>query len=206
MPTTRSMPDTDHRGDGLALGPQILAALRAGQARRHPVIIDLSNPVTATTPRPVRRRRYSAKYPVLVATASGNGRTLLAWCPPCRRQHTHGRHGACPPGSCSCPLHENLHGPGRTPCTCPVGAGDGHRVAHCVGPGSPFKTGGYWLVETPLAKLLWPSGAPRGGPLAEPPPALLAECAGKGMSRAQARRLWAAAVEAASRLGREVAS
>src|SRR5205823_2440205 len=33
------------------------------------------------------------------------------------------------------------------PCTCPPGSGDGHRVAPCTAPGSPYKTTGYVIKE-----------------------------------------------------------
>ncbi len=36
---------------------------------------------------------------------------------------------------------------GRLPCTCPLGSGDGHRVAHCSDPRSPYYASGYVLRE-----------------------------------------------------------
>jgi hypothetical protein len=87
--------------------------------------------------------------PPPVIKAVRDGRVCLRfWCRYCRRWHYHGRHGACPPGTCSCELHagpRKLHGV----CTCPVGAGDGHRSAHCSDDDrpSPYRRSGYYLVE-----------------------------------------------------------
>jgi hypothetical protein len=189
------------RGESLQISDQIEALGLADElAVRPAAVIELSN-APATVARPARRRRYSKKYPVLLATSGLSGRTLLAWCPPDRKFHTHGRHGACPPGSCGCGLHADLHG-FRGPCTCPVGAGDGHRSAHCID--GPFKSTGYVVREMRLADLLWP-GWPRPPVTAEtPPPALLAaECAGAGLSTTAARRLWALALEGAERVSQE---
>jgi hypothetical protein len=113
-----------------------IAAIERELASEVAGVIDLSNGQACPKPR----------TPVLRAIASENGRTLLAWCPYCRREHTHGRHGDCAPGTCDCGQHADLHG-FRGPCTCPAGAGDGHRGAHCWPPTSPFRATGYILVE-----------------------------------------------------------
>lgn len=49
--------------------------------------------------------------------------SLVVWCAPCRRWHTHG--GVSPE----------------------PGAGDGHRVAHCLAPTSPYVATGYVIEE-----------------------------------------------------------
>jgi hypothetical protein len=158
-------------------------------------------------PRP-RRRRPPRRMAVLAATASSSGRILQAWCPFCRGHHTHGRHGAAVDcerwlgTACGCELHASLHGPSHTPCTCPPGSGDGHRGAHCTD--GPLRQSGYWVTEIPLAGLVWPLRQPPR-PLEDPPPVLMAEAVAGGMTVAQARQLWSCAVEAASRLQREVA-
>ncbi len=84
--------------------------------------------------------------PELLVTRPPESRvTVRFWCPYCKRDHTHGRHGACPPGSCSCPLHEDHHRL-RAVCTCAPGSANGHRVSHC-NPRSPLSVSGYTLVE-----------------------------------------------------------
>ena len=110
-------------------------------------VIDLSIPTPA---RPQRRKRRRRRWPrgavVLRAVPGWGGRTLLAWCPYCHKEHVHGRHGAIEwcGEDCPCALHADLHG--RHRCTCPVGSGDGPREAHCRrDSGSPFK--GYWVTE-----------------------------------------------------------
>lgn len=80
--------------------------------------------------------------PVIEAVRDGKCLTFL--CPFCRRQHWHGAHSTlC--DSCGCELHENYNRRGE--CTCPVGAGNGHRMAHCTSPRSPWKHIGYVLLE-----------------------------------------------------------
>lgn len=69
----------------------------------------------------------------LLARRSPDGRQLIVNCPGCGQQHYHGRHD----GTCGA-----LDPFGRTPCTCPTGAGDGHRAAHCQ-----HMPGGYRLCE-----------------------------------------------------------
>jgi hypothetical protein len=99
---------------------------------------------------PPRARRRRTRWPrgtvVLRAVASEDGRTLAAWCVYCHREHTHGRHGACEPGTCDCQLHAKPYRMRRVPCTCPVGSGDGPRGAHCR-PGSPLAERDYWVQE-----------------------------------------------------------
>ncbi|SRR6266516_1308871 len=142
MPTTRILPDTADRGDAVQVSEQI-AAIEAELAdEAGGGVIELSSaPAAASGTR--RRRGGRRKGPVLIAAR--DGRVLRAWCAFCVADHTHSVHGACPPGTCGCGLHLDLHG-SRGPCTCPLGSGDGHRTAHCVGD-SPFKDGGYWLRE-----------------------------------------------------------
>jgi hypothetical protein len=80
-----------------------------------------------------------------VIEAVREGRVQLTFrCPYCRASHYHGRHGSC--HGCGCPLHGDLHN-GRAICTCPVGSGDGHRVAHCWTESSPYRKTGYVLRE-----------------------------------------------------------
>lgn len=50
---------------------------------------------------------------------------VVITCPWCHREHAHGAHE--PGGRCK---HDPMRG---GPCTCPIGSGDGHRVAHCHG-------------------------------------------------------------------------
>jgi hypothetical protein len=78
--------------------------------------------------------------PVLAARRSGVH--LLVWCAHCDRDHLH---GVCS-GRPDCPA---VRSRGRKPCTCPPGSGDGHRVAHCHNPRSPYRQTGYVLRETP---------------------------------------------------------
>jgi hypothetical protein len=124
-------------------------------------VIDLSNaepgPAPAANgsgpPRLVHWRR--SKHPILMAWPSEDGRTLQAWCAPCGRFHTHGRHGH--PGTCwrllrgrecECALHAEPYSMRRIPCTCPPGSGDGHRGAHCASLSrSPMKATGYVVRE-----------------------------------------------------------
>lgn len=75
--------------------------------------------------------------PVLDATRDGVHLTF--WCDHCRRLHYH---GVCS-GDPNCPANPY----GRKPCTCPTGSGDGHRVAHCHDPASPYYDTGYVLRE-----------------------------------------------------------
>src|SRR6266568_8981266 len=67
----------------------------------------------------------SSPIPVLEAyryTSDRREVSLVVWCLHCRRWH--------------------WHGAGNAP-----GAGDGHRVAHCINPKSPYNQGGYVLRE-----------------------------------------------------------
>jgi hypothetical protein len=110
-------------------------------------VIDLSNGPDDhrphQKPRKKPRRKPRPGMPVLPGTASESGRKLIVWCPFCG-EHAHGRHGACEPGTCDCPLHAEYTIRGR--CTCPVGSGDGHRVAHCTRD-TPFRATGYYVQE-----------------------------------------------------------
>jgi hypothetical protein len=112
--------------------------------------IDLSNPGPVLVMPPARRKgrrtRWPTGEPVLLGTASEDGRQLVVWCPFEHRNHYHSRHGAiegCGPG-CPCALHADLHG--RHGCDCPAGSGDGRRHAHCT-EDTPFRRGGYWIRE-----------------------------------------------------------
>ncbi len=75
--------------------------------------------------------------PVLIARGDGN--VLDVWCPHCLRDHHHGRHNS----NTGCRYKIT----GYPPCTCPPGSGDGHRVAHCGDPESPYYDTGYIAVE-----------------------------------------------------------
>lgn len=80
------------------------------------------------------------KPPTLFARRSKNGGGLDVWCRYCQRDHHHGRHRNG--GECT---YRGLH---SERCTCPVGSGDGHRVAHCAGNNdSLYQDTGYILVE-----------------------------------------------------------
>jgi predicted GIY-YIG superfamily endonuclease len=72
-----------------------------------------------------------------------DGAHVVVWCEHCNREHSHGRHD--PNSGC-----KHLMSKDDVPCTCPVGSGDGHRVAHCHDPNSPYHDGGYTIEE--LAK------------------------------------------------------
>lgn len=69
------------------------------------------------------------------------GVQLTFRCPHCKRHHWHGAHSTRCHG-CGCELHD---GRGYA-CTCPVGAGDGQRMAHCD-QDSPFYRTGYIVRE-----------------------------------------------------------
>lgn len=68
------------------------------------------------------------------------GGLVRAWCDYCVKWHTH---GGCN-GTCTEKRRKGLSGGA---CECPKGTGDGHRVAHCVDEDSPYRKGGYYLVE-----------------------------------------------------------
>lgn len=78
------------------------------------------------------------RRPVLEAVRDGV--RLIVWCTHCGRDHIH---GVCS-GDPKCPTMRTR---GRFPCTCPRGSGDGHRVAHCHDPASPYYETGYVLRE-----------------------------------------------------------
>ncbi len=81
--------------------------------------------------------------PEFVIPAVRDGKQLVFYCSLCRTRHYHGAHGDCT--GCGCELHADYQR--RGPCTCPVGAGNGHRVAHCTSPRSPYLATGYILRE-----------------------------------------------------------
>lgn len=100
-------------------------------------------------------------YPVVHAWRTNNGSQLTFWCKHCKGLHTHGRHSGdsyavsraradaesnwTPRVDAVLPLrlwkryvrrHASCTYNGKVPggrgfCTCPMGSGDGHRVAHC---------------------------------------------------------------------------
>ena len=73
------------------------------------------------------------------------GSRLVFRCQFCRRRHYHGVHvEPCHP-ECACPRHGRPFS--QLPCWCHLGAGNGHRGAHCRKPGSPYKATGYYLRE-----------------------------------------------------------
>jgi hypothetical protein len=120
--------------------------------------------------------REVERYPVVHAWSTDNGSGLKFWCRFCKDHHTHGRHSG--PGTYvgandnvvvlpesplakqvrrlwhnyvrraqQCKFNDRAPG-GRGVCTCPMGSGDGHRVAHCWNrePGSYYEHG-YILHE-----------------------------------------------------------
>jgi hypothetical protein len=89
-------------------------------------------------PCPVPSDQRKRGIPVL--DARRDGVHLVVWCSYCRRDHLH---GVCS-GDPDCPTMRTM---GREACTCPTGSGDGHRVAHCHDPASPYDETGYILRE-----------------------------------------------------------
>lgn len=69
--------------------------------------------------------------PTLDAYRSSDGLLLYVWCEHCREWHEHSAHGGGP----DCYVTST----GRSPRACPLGCGDGPRVAHCLDPNSPYK-------------------------------------------------------------------
>jgi hypothetical protein len=83
--------------------------------------------------------------PTLSAYRTRDGIQLMVWCGHCQKWHSHG--GCC--GTCN-PDKRTRSGflrPG-VQCACPVGTGNGHRVAHCHDSSSPYDDTGCFLVET----------------------------------------------------------
>ncbi|MBS0379016.1 MAG: hypothetical protein JSS29_11065 [Proteobacteria bacterium] len=70
----------------------------------------------------------SASVPVIECRRTANRTQLRFHCPHCDRRHRHG----IPGGS-----------------KAPLGAGDGHRNAHCTAENSPYRATGYVLKELP---------------------------------------------------------
>lgn len=113
--------------------------------------------------------RELERYPVVHAWQTSNGRQLTIWCRFCKTHHSHGRHGRGDlvddrgprAGSVLSPrlwkrylqrlrhCRYDLWSPGRrhATCTCPVGSGDGHRVAHCSNRDGAWYKHGYFLHE-----------------------------------------------------------
>jgi hypothetical protein len=137
---------------GLAGQAGTTAVLELSNGSPEPATVATRRPRPATgPPRLVNGRR--SKFDVLAAFPSANGRLLYGWCPTEQKWHAHGRHGhpdTCRRllrgAECGCRLHDDLHG-FRGPCTCPPGAGDSHRKAHCTDPRSPWKQDGYEVRE-----------------------------------------------------------
>lgn len=71
-----------------------------------------------------------------------NGPYVDVWCEHCKRDHQHGRHES----GTAC--RWDMMRPDAEKCTCPLGSGDGHRVAHCGDPDSPYADSGYVVAET----------------------------------------------------------
>jgi hypothetical protein len=88
---------------------------------------------------------WPAEPPVIYVIREGVQLTFR--CRFCRRNHWHGAHGACT--GCDCELHEDYQRRGA--CTCPIGAGDGHRAAHCTSEDSPYRHVGYVLIEVKVS-------------------------------------------------------
>ena len=92
----------------------------------------MSRKVGTTPPLPPDKTRDTALpasrdkgLPDLDAYVTDSGISARAWCAWCRRWHSHGH----------CGTHE------------PLGAGNGHRVAHCHDPRSPYNSTGYTIRE-----------------------------------------------------------
>jgi len=97
------------------------------------------------------------KAPVLDAYRTPDGQ-LAVWCEHDRRWHWH---GACDT-TAPCPRPKRRLVLAGTPCRCPVGNGDGHRVAHCLDPKSPYDTTGYVIREVgPLTPAVRRAHKPR---------------------------------------------
>lgn len=111
--------------------------------------------------------RQIARYPVIHAWGTKDNSQLTFWCEGCETHHVHGRHASLASilnafgSSCgnlgdlwleylkkfeACDYNPNVPG-GRGFCTCPVGTGNGHRVAHCYNTDSPYWEYGYYLHE-----------------------------------------------------------
>lgn len=111
--------------------------------------------------------RAMQRYPIIHAWPTSDGSQLTFWCQHCKTHHVHGRHASLQSilrafGSHtgnlgdvwleylgrfeSCEYNPDVPG-GRGICTCPVGAGNGHRVAHCHNTKSAYWEHGYYLHE-----------------------------------------------------------
>lgn len=75
-----------------------------------------------------------------VVYAQREGAYLVFRCEHCGVEHVH---GVCSGGTACLSVLTR----GRLQCICPSGSGDGHRVAHCSDPTSPYYMRGYFLVE-----------------------------------------------------------
>ncbi len=116
-------------------------------------------------------------YPVVHAWSTDNGSGLKFWCKYCNTHHVHGRHGGPGAVDAynrrdaednwvarldavlplrlwrrylqrfgRCKFNDRFPG-GLGVCTCPVGSGDGHRVAHCGNRENGYYEHGYILHE-----------------------------------------------------------
>jgi hypothetical protein len=113
--------------------------------------------------------RAMSRYPVIHAWPTEDGSQLTFWCQSCKGHHVHGRHASLNSileawgSSCgnvgdlwleylkkfeACNYNPNWPG-GRGFCTCPVGTGNGHRIAHCWNSKSPYYDHGYYLHAVP---------------------------------------------------------
>lgn len=80
--------------------------------------------------------------PTLDAYRTPDGQ-LAVWCDHDARWHYH---GGCATKS-PCPRPKGRIPLAGTPCRCPAGTGNGHRIAHCHDAGSPYDREGYVLRE-----------------------------------------------------------
>lgn len=86
-------------------------------------------------------RRNTMTAPTLDGyVTEDDGINVCVWCEHCTRWHYHGHHCG---GSDEC----SFTGVPFTRCTCPLGTGNGHRVAHCGNPASPYSDTGYVIHE-----------------------------------------------------------